>query len=106
MARWRSSPLVGQDGHPAPLAGAQKTWPKKSPPEIAQFVDCAHATIDKRLDRAVAQYGLEATHPTVEEKCGITLAYFESLSDSCLDLYREAAAKHSEHVPEELTSER
>lgn len=36
--------------------------------EIAKRIGSTKGTVDKRLDRAVAQYGLEAAWPTAEER--------------------------------------
>lgn len=73
-------------------------------PAIARRCGCAPVTIEKRLDRAIAQYGLEAAHPTEEAERGdleaISPAYFEALSEGVIDLYRQAAVQHPQHVPE------
>lgn len=75
---------------------------------IAKRIDSTEGTVNKRLDRAVAQYGLEAAWPTVEEERGdlieITSKELLDLSPGVRLLWIDAAEHHVEHVPAECRS--
>lgn len=72
---------------------------------IAKRIGSTEGTVNKRLDRAVAQYGLEAAWPTVEEERGeleeVTPERLLELAPGVRQQWIDVAEDHIEHVPQE-----